>query len=193
MVGILLGYYFKDKKISNTFCLELVEYFKRFKFKQAALFCFLAFLGLCALYGIYCLLDSSVERAIYWVAVEKGWTDLIKEILYTSRESVEVIGKGVFGLFVVWTQLSWLIFIHLFDWKIVGKRIAFLGSSLCVWLAVFFIYLGYCKYESFLGRIVLVFLAYLIFFVAALFFYLNGIIIWKIGVIFKLAPLSFIY
>jgi hypothetical protein len=45
---------------------------------------------------------------------------------------VEVIGKGVFGLFVVWTQLSWLIFIHLFDWKIVGKRIAFLGSSLCV-------------------------------------------------------------
>jgi hypothetical protein len=65
MVGILLGYYFKDKKISNTFCLELVEYFKRFKFKQAALFCFLAFLGLCALYGIYCLLDSSVERAIY--------------------------------------------------------------------------------------------------------------------------------
>jgi hypothetical protein len=72
MFGILIATIYKKPNGNNSFGLAFVEYFKRFQLKQASIISFLAFLCISGLFGIYSLLGSSVERAIFCLALEPG-------------------------------------------------------------------------------------------------------------------------
>ena len=171
----------------------MVEYFKRFKFKEAAFFCFLAFIVLVGLVGIHSLLENYVEKAIKCLVVEPGWYNQFPfvDLVFSFRSTLETI-KPVFTAFVgCLFILFWSCCSLLLGWQKYAIRLA--GQSYWKRATLSFINWMFRKYKERLVWTLLIFWAYIGFFAAALIFFYHGVIMWKIGLIFKYAPYLFFY